>query len=232
MSQQINLYEARLRPSQEWLTGRRVAVLALVLLVMLAGGTVFARLSAERAEKDLAAWKSEVLAEQEKLAALNKSFAERRLPAALQSELETTRAMLATRKDVVALIDSGRLGNSSGFSEIMYGFARQASGDLWLSGFSVSMGGQEIEIRGRLFDSGKLPGYVQRLSREPVFQGRRFAALDMQSIDADGSRSGSSDSVPAAPAGAVPVARLPRHVEFVLRSENAGDATKATGDKK
>lgn len=232
MSQQINLYEARLRPRHLLLTGQRLAV-ALVAVLVLAGGLAFlARGQAGQAGAEVIRGQAEVKALQEKHDALVRQMAERKIPAALQNELDNARAMQSVRKEVVALLDSGKLGHTDGFSKIFYGFSRQATGDLWLTGFAVSLGGQEIEIRGKLLDAAKLPGYVQRLGLDPAFQGRRFAALTMDSVDPAEVKPGAVASVvPVASAQAVPL-RLPRHVEFVLRSEHGGEPDKSTEGRK
>ena len=238
MSQQINLYELRLRPRHEWITGRNVGVVFGILLAVVIALGVYARLGADRASVELKRLQTDVASTQEKLVALNKVLVERKIPEALLAELDNAKSLVISRKEVLDILDSGQLGNSTGFSEIMYGFARLASSDLWLTGFSVSLGGQEIEIRGRLLDSKKLPAYVQRLSAEPVFQGRRFATLDMQSVEPDATRPEVEGNVqkPQSPASlAVAVPQLVRYVEFVLRSENAGtgasDAASAGGKR-
>jgi hypothetical protein len=76
-----------------------------------------------------------------------------------------------------------------------------------------------------------LPTYVQSLSAEPVFQGRRFAALEMRDVEPDeqpvaepsvgkvGADNGATQALPL---------KLPRFVEFVLRSENMS-ATDSAG---
>ena len=219
MSQQINLYEARLRPSRDPLTGRRLLGALALLLVLIAVAGALARYGAERSEADLRAVQAELTASREQLAALTKTFAARQVPAALQAQIEQTKAPLASRQAAMALIDAGQIGDREGFSSILTGFARQTSNDLWLTGFTVSLGGREVEIRGRALDSAGLPAYIQRLSAEPAFKGRRFAALDMQRVDPASDKPGEG----AAPA-------LPRHIEFVLRS--AGLAEAAAGGKK
>lgn len=218
MTQQINLYEARLRPRHELATARNVGIGAAVLFVVMAALSLNAGREADRKAAELSALQAQVHSEQERMTVLAKAVAERRVSPALLKESARAQAVLDSRREVMDVLDSGKVGNSSGFSEFMFGFARQAQSDLWLTGFSVSAGGEEIEIRGRLLDPAKLPGYVQRLSGEPIFHGRRFAALDMHSVE------------PAAPtpegAAATPVAQsdagLPRFVEFVLRSAKGG----------
>jgi hypothetical protein len=219
LSQQINLYEERLRPRFEPVTGRNVGIALGVVLVAIVALGMLARSAAERSTAELGGLQSELKATQETLGALTRTLAERRISPGLQAQVDGAKALLASRGAVMALLDSGQLGNSSGFSDLMSGFARQASGDLWLTGFSVGRGGQEIEIRGRLFDPARLPLYVQRLAGEPAFKGRRFAALDMLGVDPAESKpeAGGAARVPGA-------AALPRHVDFVLRSEQSAEA--------
>lgn len=235
MSQQINLYEARLRPRRELLSGRNVGLALLLVLGVCLALAIIVRQDAARSVAELSRVQLELKTAQDALTALSASLAERRIAPAVQAELEMARATLLMRKNVLALLDSGRLGNSTGFSGVMAGFSRQAQNDLWLTGFAVGMGGQEIEIRGRLLDPARLPAYVQRLSSEPVFQGRRFATLTMNSVDPLEAKP-EAGAVPAAPAATLHVAataapKLPRYVEFVLRSEHGADLV-AGGEKK
>lgn len=229
MSQQINLYEVRLRPRRLLLTGQRLAIAFGVVLVLCVGGASWARWQAGLVGAESQRLQAEVKTWQEKHDALAKQMAEKRLPAELQAELDHAKTMVAVQMDVIGLLDAGKLGNTEGFSNVFRGFARQTERDLWLTGFSVSQGGQEIEIRGKLFDSTKLPAYVQRLGSDPAFQGRRFAALTVASVNPADSKAIAT----VVPQEVMPASgpKLPRHVEFVLRSENAGDTTKATGAK-
>lgn len=227
MSQQINLYQEHLRPNREVLTGRRLSVALLVVVAVLVVFGVVERTAAERSVAALQTVQGELKASQEALAAQSKTLAERQVSAALKAELEGAKAQLASRQAVMALLDSGQLGNRTGFSAVLSGFSRLASDNLWLTAFAVSLGGQEIEIRGRLLDSSKLPAYVQRLGSEAAFAGRRFATLDMQRSDESGALAGDAKPVNAAAGPAAP-----RYIEFVLRSENAGDPATPAGGKK
>ena len=230
MSQQINLYEERLRPSSELCTGRNVGFALALVLAALAVLGVVTNSAAERSAAELKGLQTEVAAAQQTLGVVAKAQSERQVSAGLQAEIDNVKAQLASRNAVMAMLDSAPLGNSKGFSEVMSGFSRHASGGLWLTGFSVGQGGQEIEIRGRLFDPGKLPIYVQRLSEEPEFKGRRFAALDMRSVDPSPAKPG-ADAAARPPAAAASPA-LPRYLEFVLRSEMSAEPAAAAGGKK
>lgn len=229
MSQQINLYEARLRPRCDVASARNLALAAVLLLVLMTALASWLANEARRKSEALEASQKQVLAAQEKLTALSKKVAERTVSPALAAEIAAAKATLAASHEVMVVLNSGDLGNRTGFSALMSGFSRQAQPDLWLTGFAVSRGGDEIEIRGRLLDPAKLPVYVQRLSSEPVFQGRRFAALDMRDVEPEEPKTASPAAAlaekavaPIDSAGKASVAQLSRYVEFVLRSAHAG----------
>lgn len=233
MTQQINLYEARLRPRRELATARHLGVAAVLALVVVSALAVNARLGADRRGAELAALQADIRTEQERVTVLGKAVAERRVSPALSGELAKNRAQLEIRQEVLDVLAAGRIGNSEGFSGVMTGFARQAQADVWLTGFTVSNGGEEIEIRGRMLDAAKLPAYVQRLSDEPVFQGRRFAALDMRSVEPEAPKPDTAAAKPPATTTPVTTAAPARYVEFALRSANAvkDAAPPATGAK-
>ena len=231
MSQQINLYEERLRPRLELATGRNLGIAALVLLAVMAGWSLWTGAEANRRSEAAAASLKEVLAAQETMKVLTQTVAQRKVSPELATEVEGAKSTIAARQEVIEVLDSGALGRTSGFSPFMAGFAQQAQSDLWLTGFRITAGGDEIEIRGRMLDPSSLPGYVQRLNTVPAFQGRRFAALEMQRVDPEPLPEGSPAAVSSTLPATVPFtqgAQDPRpqrplpFVEFLLRSENAG----------
>lgn len=225
MTQQINLYDPRLRPSRELATARNLGVAVAVLLLTMTAAATWLRVGADRQQAEFANIQTEVRNEQTRLAALEKQLAEQKVSAALLGEIAAARDAVEVRSEALKVLDAGQLGNATGFSAMMSGFARQTVGDLWLTGFTATRGGEDIEIRGRLLDPAHLPAYVQRLSREPVFQGRRFATLQMKHGEPE-----ATAGQPAQGAQPTPPA-LPRYVEFVLRSENIVPATAAGAGK-
>jgi hypothetical protein len=235
MTQQINLFDPRLRPRTELATARNLGISTAILLVLITAFATYTRLKADRLSAELAAVQAEVRTGQEQLTALAKAASERRVTPALADELLNTRKLLVARQEVMDVLTSGQIGNAEGFSGLMFGFARQAQADVWLTGFSITGGGDEIEIRGRLLDPAKLPSYVQRLSSEPVFHGRRFATLDMRSVEPEAPKADAAAPVIARPLlpSATPAASAnlpaisvtpPRYVEFALRSANAANS--------
>jgi MSHA biogenesis protein MshI len=227
-SAEVNLYEAHLHPRRELVTSRNLAVVCLVLLVAilaLSGGAHY--LAAEKVQA-AALSRKQLTDAKEKLASLAAPGVQRSVAPALAAELEATKADVAARQELVSVLDGAQARSHPGFSAFMSGFARQAQSDLWLTGFTIGAGGEEIEIRGRLLEPARLPAYVQSLSSEPVFQGRRFATLEMRGIEPAETKA----HMPPGANAAAPVLAPSRFVEFVLRSESAGGADAASGGKR
>ena len=129
MSQQINLYEARLRPVREWATGRRLVIAGTCALVLCIAGVLAVRGLASEREQALVQAQAALKAEQEQLAQLTRQLAERKLPPALQGELEQARALLGARREVLGVLDSGALGSTQGFAPVFVGFSRLLQGE-------------------------------------------------------------------------------------------------------
>lgn len=229
MKRQINLYETRLHPRFEWATARNLSLAVALLGMILTVLVVSLQYELRRKSSALVALQDEVQLAQAQLTALNKQVSQT-VPASLTGELQQARALLDTRQEIIAALSNNVVGNHSGFSDYMFSFARQASTDVWLTGFTLSAGGDELELRGRMLNPAKLPDYVQRLGNEPLLRGRRFAALDIRdaaSVQLASQEKKKQESVDGSAMPGLPKTVTssppPRFVEFVLRSENAGD---------
>lgn len=233
MSQQINLYEERLRPRHELATAKNLVVLALIVLAVAVGLAMWAKARADQKSGEAERLQAQVSELEGQLDILSKAVSEQRVSLALVTELNDAREVLAMRTAVVEQLESGQQGHATGFSEIFAGFARQAqaSSNLWLTGFSVARGGETIDIYGRALDASVLPAYVQRLGSEPAFAGRRFSGLEMldRDINRDAKRGESAAASGTSATHSGDLAAPPRFVEFTLHSEGAAGGPKAAG---
>ena len=106
------------------------------------------------------------------------------------------------------MIERGELGDTDGYAGYFKALARQSVAGLWLTGVTVSGGGRDIGIRGRTTDPATVPGYLARLTGEPLMQGKSFASLSI-SQPAPVSTTGADGKPATAPAP---------YVEFSLQS--------------
>jgi hypothetical protein len=212
MSRQINLYHERFRKKREWLTLANVATAGGVLALALAVAGAWAWREAAVRGAEAAAAEARLKTVKEQFDAQSQAAASRKPNVQLAAEMANAEIVLQRREQIARLLEGGAIGNTGGFSDYLRGLARQAPAGLWLTGFTIGSGGNDMEIRGRMLDGALLPDYIHRLGSEKAFQGRSFAALTLNRPDAR------TTPAAAAPAAAVPPAPTlsPRHVDFVL----------------
>jgi hypothetical protein len=156
-------------------------------------------------QKEADAGAQQLTKKQARLASVGTEFAPRQKSAALEAEVAEAEAQLASLRKVSAVLDSGELGNTRGYSEYFKALARQNVDGLWLTGVSVAAGGNDIGVRGRALDPALLPGYLGRLTREDTLRGKAFGSLQI------------SQAAPVKMAGKDAGAPAP-YVEFSLQS--------------
>jgi hypothetical protein len=179
LSQQINLFNPAFRKRRGssaaillWVVG--VAVLA----TGVAAGYEHYRLRQARDDaKAVATHLAQAQAQQEKLAAEQKA---RKPDTGREAELVALLAQVKRRREVIDALKSGAAGTSSGFSEYMRAFSRQTLDGVWLTGFDIDAGGQQLTLSGRALSPDLVPVYLERLNREPLMQGRQFATLKIE----------------------------------------------------
>ncbi|MFZ5510122.1 MAG: PilN domain-containing protein [Pseudomonadota bacterium] len=209
MSQYINLVNPALRRRRDPLSARTLALAAGAALVLVSGAAAWSGRRAAGLEAESSRMAAQVKQEQEKLAALTKAVSERKPDPRLALELAKADTALKVRQELVKMLEGGKVGRTEGFAEHLRAFARQTTDGLWLTGFTLAAGGNDMEITGKAVDAKMLPAYLRRLNGEGVFSGRSFAALDVRAV-----REASVKASAAAEA-------LPPHVEFRLSSKAA-----------
>ena len=226
MSAQINLYHPRFLKQRELLTLGNVALAAVALYVALATVGGWAWQEAAARKEAAAAAEAQLTAAKEQVAVSTKAAAARKPSAQLIAELDSAETSVRRRGDIARLLESGAIGSTGGFSDYLRGFARQAPEGLWLTGFTIGAGGNDMEIRGSMLNPATLPDYIRRLGTEKSFQGRNFAALTMNRADAAPAAQpagAAATAVPPAPsardtapgsAGGITLA--PRPIDFIL----------------
>jgi hypothetical protein len=200
MAQQINLFDARFAPARLRFSARQGGLLLAALLLLswaAAQGLLRAADQAQASAQATQAGMAPMRAQVGTLAA--------RYQDGTAAELARLQAADAIQRRVRAALDAGAAGVREGHAEVLLALARQASGQLWITGLSVSDDGNAIDLEGRMTDSSVLADYLHRLNAEPRFKGRPFAQLTLRGADSSG-------------------AALP-YTEFALRSTPGAGST-------
>jgi Tfp pilus assembly protein PilN len=183
MAQQLNLFDPRFAPRTLRFSAQQglLAVAGALLLTLLAsGGLRWASDQAAAAGRQAEADQAPLRA---KLAALGAGAS---TSIGAGSELLQLRAMDAGQRRIRGALEGGAAGVREGHADYLLALARQASGTVWITGFSVSDDGNAIELDGRMTDTAQFTDYLRRLNAEPRFKGRPFAQLNLRATDASG----------------------------------------------
>ena len=150
------------------------------------------------------------------------------VPAVANAVFENTLAKLEAdiknRQKIAAILQKSDFGNTKGYSAYMLAFARQVPSGVWLTGFNITDGGNEVALQGRSLKPELVPAYVSQLKRENIMQGKSFSALQMQLPQIV--------SVPVA--GKVEASKpveYAAYVEFDLRSSDPAEKNSTSGVK-
>ncbi len=205
MSAQINLYHPRFLKQHDPLAlgNVAIAVIALYVVLALAGGWI-GMIAAQRT--DAAAVVGAQLKEvTDQVTAETAALENRKPDPRLIAELKSIESLLERRGQIALLLESGSVGSTGGFAEYLRGFARQVPEGLWLTGFTIGSGGNDMEIRGSMLAAVALPEYIRRLGTEKAFQGRSFASLTMGRAEPPVAAPGKVVAVSPAPTSAQPI---------------------------
>lgn len=218
MAQQINLFNPVFLKQKKYFS----AVTMLEALGLLIGGVLafYAyTLNESRSLARVAADASRQLATQtEQVAALSREFSPQGRSRLLQEELARAGARLKEREDMLAMLQTGGLGNTAGFARYLTALARQSVGGVWLTGFTISGDEIELNLTGRVLQPDLVPIYIRALNREEVMRGRRVSELRLTAREERNAGTAAPGANPGAGAGGTP-AKPPapvRYVEFSL----------------
>lgn len=193
MSQQINLFNPVFLKQKKVFSSLAMAQALGVLLFGSLAMVAYGKHHVNKLDKEAQMVNAQLVQKRARQAMVNAEFAPRQPSPALMAEIAEAEAQLRSLQRVSGVLERGELGNTAGFSEYYKALARQNMPGLWLTGVSVA--GAEIGIRGRAMEGSMVPGYINRLTREPVLQGKSFASLDI----AQGETKGDGGKTVAAP---------------------------------
>ena len=181
MAQQLNLFDARFAPARLRFSARQGLLAMAGALLLCWGAAQGLHWAADQAQADAQMAQAGMTGLRSQVTTLAQASGTG--PA---GELDRLRTLDASQRRVRAALEAGAAGVREGHADALVALARQASNQLWLTGFSVSEDGNAIVLEGRMTDTNVLADYLRRLNAEPRFKGRPFAQLELKSVDATG----------------------------------------------
>jgi len=212
VSQQINLYNPVFLQQKKIFSSRTMTAALLLLFAGAGALSVYGNMRVNALQKAADAGAAQLTVKEARLASVKLDFAPRVKSAAVEAELAEVEGQLASLREVSGVLARGELGNTQGYAEYFRAFARQHVDGLWLTGVDIVGAGLDIGVRGRALDAQRVPGYLNRLTLEPIMRGKAFGSLQISQGAAAGRPDDAGKAVPA-PAP---------YVEFSLQSAPEG----------
>jgi len=179
VSQQINLYNPVFLQQKKIFSSRAMAAALLLLFAGVGALTLYGSVRLKALQKQADAGAAQLTQKEARLASVKLDFAPRVKSAEVEAELAEVERQLASLREVSAVLARGELGNTQGYAEYFRAFARQHVDGLWLTGVGIVGAGLDIGVRGRALDPQRVPGYLNRLTLEPIMRGKAFGSLQI-----------------------------------------------------
>lgn len=206
--QQINLFNPAFQPQKQVLSSATIALAAGAVIAGVAILAVIGRMETAELQQQAASGAAQLAQRQARLLEANREFVPRQKDATLDAQIAEAGAQLAAMRHISGALSRGELGDTSGFAGYFKALARQGAQGLWLTGVTVGAGGSQIGIKGRTVDPAMVPGYLNRLTQEPLMQGKSFASLQI----------GEAAPLQVQDAEGKPATRPAPYIEFSLQS--------------
>jgi hypothetical protein len=177
---QINLYNPAFEEHRALLSFNGAAIGWAAIAAFVIAWAAYERAGLQtmvRQNQDLTA---QISAGQAEVQTLAGRLAGRKPNAEMTAEISKLENEILGRQDVMAVLKSGGLGDTKGFSEHFKAFARQSFEGVWLTGLQIGAGGRDMVMEGRALQADQVPRYLKRLNAETAMQGHPFSELLIQ----------------------------------------------------
>lgn len=198
MSQQINLYNPLFLKKEKLFSARTMAQGLGLVVLGLVGIYGYATMQTRDAERLAREYSAQVSAQREQMVALSARSAANAKSRTLESELARLEAAVKSRQGLLDTLTTGQLGNSEGLSRYFSAFGRQTTPGVWLTGFTIGEGGNDLRLNGRVLHPDLVPAYLRALNREEVMRGRQVTELKLTSKEAAAATDASASASAAA----------------------------------
>jgi MSHA biogenesis protein MshI len=184
--QQVNLYQASLKPPRQLMSSKQLVqmMLASIALVVVLGfvQSWFAG-GVQQALQELQHEQKTLLADIEKL---NLELSKRQDSTQMTQQLKQLEQEVSDKQQVMQALKVQSFGNTRGFARYFSGLARQHIDGVWLTSLRIQAGGQLMDLKGNTHSADLLPRYLQQLAKENSFNGIEFKTFLMQRSEESG----------------------------------------------
>ena len=177
LRQQVNLYQPEAKARQGLFSAQSLVLICAVALVALGLVWGIGAWQVEQLSQSVARLERQQQLTERALSALGAVNAANGSPGTLEARIHTLEAELAVRREALALLKKGAIGNTRGFVADLTALARGPVPGLWLRRISLSAVGDPMSLAGEALEPDMVPRYLRALARQPALAGVRFDRL-------------------------------------------------------
>jgi hypothetical protein len=177
ITQQINLYQGKLRESMLFASASQLLILLLLMIFGIAGSSylIWSDLTdLEQQSQGLKARQSTINGE---LAIVTAELNQRLPDAKLTNLIADITKLLRVRKKVMRFIESNQLGAGEGFSSYLESLSNLQVDDVWVD--EILLSDSSVQIKGSALRAELIPPYFASFGKEAVFSGQRFQLFEL-----------------------------------------------------
>jgi hypothetical protein len=183
--QQINLYQPILRKQEKVFSAKTLLqgnLLVLGGLILLSVYTLFQTQQLQQQLDETIKQRNE---RQQRLNTLRVQYPQRVKDPTLQQQIEQLRTRLQDSQELLAAVENYEDSPTQGFSAYLEGLSRQDMRSLWLTRIVVR-GQRQLALEGSALAAQDVPLLIQRLGKEPAFNGTEFQRVEIQANEETG----------------------------------------------
>jgi hypothetical protein len=175
MSQQINLFNPLFMRQEKYFSARTMLQSLGIILIGMLLLYAFALYQTRGLAKVAADYEAQLASQRSQFVALGSQGRSK----LLESEVARLEADVAARKSVLVALEGGEMGSTEGVARFFAAFARHTMRGVWLTGFSVGEGGNDLRVRGRVLYPDLVPAYLKLLNDDDIMRGRLVTELKL-----------------------------------------------------
>ena len=179
MRQQVNLYQPIFRRQEKKFSAEAMlqATGAVVAGVVLLYAYTQWQVSSLRREVQRADQQYATVTK--RLTEVSAKFSGQARGVSISDEIARLERKIAEKQRVQEILQRGIFSNPLGFSDYFVSFPRQYTPGVWITGFDIVGGAEQLSLQGRSTNPELVPRYVQRLASEKRLAGIEFQVFQM-----------------------------------------------------
>ncbi|MCK4841775.1 MAG: hypothetical protein KAT04_07805 [Methylococcales bacterium] len=183
MIQQVNLYQDSLKQSKT----RPVIVYYIygltALFSLLISFSFFLNSNIKNTKADIISIKHKLRNAKTHVQLLQVQYPRQQINKLLTQKITQSQEMRTSLANIISLLTDKESDQTQGFSRYFSAFSRQNIPELWLNNIIINTQEKSLHLFGSTYYPEKVPMLLQKLHREPIFQGKIFIKLLMNKAE-------------------------------------------------